>query len=53
MPKYTDEKIREYAHRFWEKAGKPEGQSNDFWHQAKTELEADAPGDDTPELMPE
>jgi Protein of unknown function (DUF2934) len=52
MPEHSDEQIREYAHRLWEQAGKPEGQSDDFWHQAKSELEADVPGDDTPAPMP-
>ncbi len=53
MPEATDEQIREHAHRLWEQAGRPEGQADDFWHQAKSELEADAPGDDTPASMPE
>jgi hypothetical protein len=48
MPEASEEKIREYAHKLWEKAGKPEGRADDFWHQAKSELESDEPGDETP-----
>ncbi|WP_441252821.1 DUF2934 domain-containing protein [Tardiphaga sp. 71_E8_N1_1] len=46
--------MRERAHKLWEDAEKPEGQ-DDFWHQAKAELEADEPGNelDTPKPMPE
>jgi len=53
MPKYTDDQIREHAHCLWKKAGEPEGQADIFWQKAKSELEADAPGDDTPAPMPE
>lgn len=57
MPKYSEDHIREYAHRLWEKAGRPEGRHEEFWHQAKSELEADEPGNEaapqTPEPMPE
>jgi hypothetical protein len=53
MPKYSEDQIREYAHHLWEKAGKPEGNADDFWHQAKSELEADVPGNEDPRPMPE
>jgi hypothetical protein len=53
MPVYSEEQIRKYAHRLWEKAGSPEGKSDDFWHQAKSEMEADVPGDEDPKPLPE
>lgn len=46
VSKITDEQIREHAHRLWEREGKPDGRADDFWHQAKSELEADEPGDE-------
>jgi len=55
MPNITDAQIRERAHKLWEKEGKPEGRSDEFWHQAISELEADEPGNElqTPQPMPE
>lgn len=53
MPEYSEEQIRDYAYRLWEKAGSTHGNPEDFWHQARSELESDAPGDDTPGPMPE
>lgn len=57
MPKYSEDQIREYAHKLWESEGKPDGRADEFWHQAKTELESDEPGDEitpeTPKPMPE
>jgi hypothetical protein len=53
MPVYSEEQIRKYAHQLWEKAGRPEGKSDDFWHQAKGEMEADVPGDEDPKPLPE
>jgi hypothetical protein len=55
MPEYSEDQIREYAHKLWMREGEPEGKADDFWHQAKSELEADAPGEklETPKPMPE
>jgi len=55
MPNVTDAQIREHAHMLWEREGKPEGRSDEFWLQAKSELEADEPGNElpTPTPMPE
>jgi len=53
MPKYSEEQIREYAHKLWEREGRPEGKADDFWQQAKTELESDEPGEEDPKPMPE
>lgn len=33
-----EQRIRETAYRFWEKAGRPEGQGHDFWFQAEVEI---------------
>ena len=30
-----DQVVRERAYLLWEQAGRPEGQSDDFWHQAQ------------------
>lgn len=38
MAKPTDEQIRARAHELWEKAGKPEGRQEEFWHLAEQEL---------------
>jgi|HubBroStandDraft_2_1064218.scaffolds.fasta_scaffold305978_2 Protein of unknown function (DUF2934) len=32
------EDIRARAYRLWEKAGKPEGRDEEFWHRAEREL---------------
>jgi hypothetical protein len=39
MEKPTEEQIRKHAHELWERAGKPEGRDDEFWHQAERELE--------------
>jgi len=38
----TEEQIRNYAHLLWDKAGKPEGRADDFWHAAEVELNAES-----------
>jgi hypothetical protein len=38
MAKPTDEQIRARAHELWEKAGRPEGRQDEFWHLAEQEL---------------
>jgi hypothetical protein len=55
VPNVTDAQIREHAHKLWEREGRPEGRSEEFWHQAKNELEADETGNEeqTPQPMPE
>lgn len=32
------QRIRERAHELWEKAGKPPGRHEEFWHQAEAEV---------------
>jgi hypothetical protein len=34
----TDEEIRTRAHQLWERAGKPQGREEEFWHAAEQEL---------------
>jgi hypothetical protein len=34
----TDEQIRERAYQLWEKLGKPEGRTDEFWYRAEQEL---------------
>lgn len=59
MPNYSEDQIRGYAHSLWEKAGRPDGRHVEFWHQAKSELEVDEPGneplptEENPKPMPE
>jgi hypothetical protein len=35
----TEEQIRVRARELWEKAGRPEGRDDVFWHQAERELQ--------------
>jgi hypothetical protein len=34
----NEQEIRERAHQLWERAGKPEGREDEFWHAAEQEL---------------
>lgn len=34
----SEQEIRERAHQLWERAGKPEGREEEFWHAAEQEL---------------
>lgn len=38
MPEPREQEIRERAHQLWERAGKPEGREDEFWHAAEQEL---------------
>ncbi|MCX7318097.1 MAG: DUF2934 domain-containing protein [Hyphomicrobiales bacterium] len=53
MSEISEQQIREYAHRLWEKDGSPEGRAEDYWHRAKAELDSDEQAPDTPAPMPE
>ena len=33
--------IREKAYQLWERAGRPDGRNDEFWHAAKHDLEAE------------
>ena len=37
------------AYELWEKAGKPEGRDQEFYHQAERELEREPEDPETPE----
>jgi hypothetical protein len=39
--KTLEERIRHRAYELWEEAGRPPGQSEKYWQQARAELEAD------------
>ena len=34
----TEEVIRERAYSLWEQAGRPEGDADDLWHKAQTQI---------------
>ena len=33
--------VREKAYELWERAGRPDGRNDEFWHAAKQELETE------------
>ena len=35
----TERMIREHAYRLWDRAGRPEGRSEEYWFAAKAECE--------------
>jgi hypothetical protein len=35
------QRIRELAYSLWEKAGRPDGQADNFWHMAVAEIAAE------------
>ena len=39
--KEGNDHIARRAHQMWEEAGRPDGQSDSFWHQAELELRLD------------
>jgi Protein of unknown function (DUF2934) len=42
MEKPTEEQIRQRAQEIWERNRRPDGRDEEFWHQAKRELQQDA-----------
>jgi Protein of unknown function (DUF2934) len=42
----TEEQIRNYAHLLWERAGRPEGRAEEFWHAAEVDLTAESESPD-------
>jgi len=38
-----EEMIRKRAYELWEKAGMPQGRSDEFWFTARAEFESEAP----------
>jgi hypothetical protein len=41
MEKPEEEQIRVRAHALWELAGKPDGQDDEFWHEAEKEIKSE------------
>jgi cell fate (sporulation/competence/biofilm development) regulator YlbF (YheA/YmcA/DUF963 family) len=39
MAKPSEDQIRKRAQELWERAGKPDGRDEEFWHQAEKELQ--------------
>jgi hypothetical protein len=49
MKRPTGIEVVRRAYELWEKAGKPEGRDQEFYHQAERELEGEAEDSETPE----
>jgi hypothetical protein len=43
-----EEEIRKRAYRLWERAGCPDGRSEEFWHAARREIEGEGATDAVP-----
>jgi len=43
-----EETIRRRAYDLWERAGCPQGRSDEFWHAARAEIEGEGPKVDAP-----
>ena len=50
--KALEERIRHRAYELWEQAGRPPGQSEKYWQQARAELEADVSRDQQAPIRP-
>lgn len=42
--KTMDERIRDRAYALWEQNGRPEGQAEEHWHQAQSDVQAEDVG---------
>jgi hypothetical protein len=49
MENPSDDQIRQRAHALWEQSGRPEGRSEEFWHEAERELLGTQQFQDPPE----
>lgn len=38
-PRSTEQQIRERAYELWDQAGRPHGRDEEFWQQARDEIE--------------
>ncbi|GAB5097170.1 DUF2934 domain-containing protein [Caballeronia sp. HLA56] len=43
------DRIRRRAYELWEREGSPDGRAEEFWEQARTQLEAEDPDSSTTE----
>jgi Protein of unknown function (DUF2934) len=46
-----EDRVRDRAYALWEKDGRPDGRSDEYWQQARSEVEAEEaePGNESPE----
>jgi hypothetical protein len=47
----NEEKIRTRAYYLWEQATDPKGTPDEYWEQARAEVEKESPNEDTPGQM--
>lgn len=52
LPDGMDHRVRERAHALWEKEGRPDGRSEEFWHRAQSEVESEIGAVDAPTAPP-
>ena len=48
--KTIEDRVRDRAYALWEKDGRPDGRSDGYWQQARSEVEAEEaePGNESP-----
>ena len=48
--KTIEDRVRDRAYALWEKDGRPDGRSDEYWQQARSEVEAEEaePGNESP-----
>ena len=46
-----EDRVRDRAYALWEKDGRPDGRSDEYWQQARSEVEAEEaePGNESPD----
>ena len=49
--KTIEDRVRDRAYALWEKDGRPDGRSDEYWQQARSEAEAEEaePGNESPD----
>ena len=49
--KTIEDRVRDRAYALWEKDGRPDGRSDEYWQQARSEVEAEEaePGNESPD----
>jgi hypothetical protein len=49
--KTIEDRVRDRAYALWEKDGRPDGRSEEYWQQARSEVEAEEaePGNESPD----
>jgi hypothetical protein len=53
IKKTLEERVRARAYALWEQDGRPEDRSDECWHRARSEVEAEEaePGDEGPDIL--